>query len=148
MSTQERVQAPKGVRMFREPMLVRHGEATRFLWGDAESQQVNDIIYGRNERIACLYFSLRPGGFFRSSKTWKALFDQHRFYYVVQGRLAIQDPERGDVAVAEAGEEVDDDGGREAEVGVEFEAVHGTSGLLASEIPDFALRARARITPH
>ncbi|MBM3584498.1 MAG: cupin domain-containing protein [Alphaproteobacteria bacterium] len=106
MSSGERVQAPRGVNPFRGPTLVRHGEAVRFLWGDAESQQVNDIVYGRNERIACLYFSLRPGGFFRSSKTWKSRFDQHRFYYVVQGRLAIHDPERGDVAVAEVGEAV------------------------------------------
>jgi quercetin dioxygenase-like cupin family protein len=106
MSEAKPIQAPKGVRYFKEPTLVRHGEATRFLWGDEESQQVADIIYGRGDRIASLTFSLAPGGYFKSSKAWKPLFDQHRFYYVVQGSLAIHDPERGDIAVAETGEAI------------------------------------------
>ena len=106
MSKTETVQAPKGVRYFKDAMLVRYGEATRFLWGDEESQQVSDIIYGRGDRIASLTFSLAPGGYFKSSKAWKPLFDQHRFYYVVQGSLAIHDPEHGDIAVADAGEAI------------------------------------------
>lgn len=106
MAEQKLVQAPKDVRYFKEPMLVRYHEATRFLWGDEESQQVSDIIYGRGDRIASLTFSLAPGGYFKSSKAWKPLFDQHRFYYVVQGSLAIHDPERGEVAVAEACEAI------------------------------------------
>jgi quercetin dioxygenase-like cupin family protein len=45
-------------------------------------------------------FALSPGGSFKASKAWKPLYDQHRFYYVVEGSLAIHDPERGDIAVA------------------------------------------------
>lgn len=106
MSDKKPVQAPKGTRYFKEPMLVRYAEATRFLWGDAESGQVSDVIYGRGDRIASLVFSLAPGGWFKASKTWKPLFDQHRFYYVIQGSLTIHDPESGEVAVAGPGEAV------------------------------------------
>ena len=78
----------------------------RILWGDEESGEVNDYIYGKNARIGCTIFTLSPGRFFRLSGDWKPFFDQHRFYYVVQGQLTIQDPETGDVVVAEAGEAV------------------------------------------
>jgi oxalate decarboxylase/phosphoglucose isomerase-like protein (cupin superfamily) len=83
---------------------MRRGDATRFLWGDEESHQVSDLVYGRGERISALIFSLRPGEHFGISKAWRPLYDQHRFYYVVEGQLAVHDPETGDVAVASAGE--------------------------------------------
>jgi len=89
-----------------EPVLVRHFEATRVLWGDEESGQVSDLVYGRGERISGFIYLLGPGHWFGASKTWKPLYDQHRFYYVVQGTLAIHDPESGEVAVARAGEAV------------------------------------------
>lgn len=107
MAGQKPIQAPKGVRLFKDaPMLVRRSEATRFLWGDEESHQVSDVIYGSGDRISCLTYSLRPGEYFKASKTWKPLYDQHRFYYVVQGELAIHDPQSGEVAVAKAGEAI------------------------------------------
>ncbi len=87
-------------RIFREPTLVRQVEATRFLWGDEESGQVSDLIYGRGERLSAVIFTLGPGHWFGASGEWKTLYDQHRFYYVVAGTLAIRDPETGDVAVA------------------------------------------------
>jgi quercetin dioxygenase-like cupin family protein len=90
----------------REPMLVRHFEATRFLWGDRESGQVSDLIYGRGDRISGFIYLLGPGHWFGASKTWKPLYDQHRFYFVVQGTLALLDPETGEVAVAQPGEAV------------------------------------------
>lgn len=100
----ELVNAPKGVASFDGPQLVRRGEAARFLWGDAKSGQVADLIYGRNARISALIFKLCPGGLFRSSDTWKSYFDQHRYYYVLKGQLTIQDPQSGEVQTASAGE--------------------------------------------
>ena len=90
----------------REPMLVRQWEATRFLWGDPESGQVSDLIYGRGERISGVIFTLGPGHWFGASKAWKPLYDQHRFYYLVQGSLAVHDPESGEVAVASPGQAI------------------------------------------
>ena len=106
MSNTRPIQAPKGVQRFNGPTLVRHSEAARFLWGDEESHQVNDWVYGRGERLYSLIFSLRPGDYFKSSKTWKPLYDQDRFYYVLQGNLTMHDPVSGEVAVAEEGEAV------------------------------------------
>ena len=106
MSQGQPLQAPKGVRLFTAPTLVRYAEATRFLWGDEESHQVADIIYGRGERISSLMYALRPGEYFKASKTWKPLYDQHRFYYVLQGDLTIHDPKSGEVARAGTGEAI------------------------------------------
>ncbi len=100
------LQAPKNVVNFDKPTLVRRSEAVRFLWGDEGSHYVPDLIYGRGERLAGLIFRLTPGEYFRTSNTWRTLYDQDRFYYVVCGELTIQDPETGDVAVAKAGEAI------------------------------------------
>jgi quercetin dioxygenase-like cupin family protein len=98
--------APKGVDPLSGVTLVRRQDAARFLWGDERSGQVADLIYGRNANISALVFQLRPGGYFRSSDDWKSYFDQHRFYYVLEGELAIQDPSTGDVVLASAGQAV------------------------------------------
>jgi hypothetical protein len=75
----------RNVRHFKEPVLVTHAEAARFLWGDEQSQHVSDLVYGRGDRISSVTFALSPGGYFKASKAWKPLYDQHRFYYVVAG---------------------------------------------------------------
>lgn len=98
--------APKGVNQLKGPTIVRYRDAARFLWGDEKSGQVADVIYGRNETISSLIFKLRPGGFFKSSDRWKSYFDQHRFYLVLRGEIAVHDPITGEVAVARAGEAV------------------------------------------
>jgi quercetin dioxygenase-like cupin family protein len=100
------VNAPKGVSNFDRPQRVTYQEAARFLWGDAKSGQVADIVYGRNAQISALIFKLKPGGLFRSSDTWKSYFDQHRYYYVLKGQLTIQDPQSGEVMTAKAGETI------------------------------------------
>ena len=100
------VNAPKGVSNFDRPQRVTYQEAARFLWGDAKSGQVADIVYGRNAQISALIFKLRPGGLFRSSDTWKSYFDQHRYYYVLRGQLTIQDPQSGEVMTAKTGETI------------------------------------------
>jgi mannose-6-phosphate isomerase-like protein (cupin superfamily) len=100
----ELVQAPKNVTKFDKPTVVRRSEALRFLWGDETAHFVPDLIYGRGERMAALIFKLPPGEYFRSSETWRTIYDQDRYYYVVTGELTIQDPETGDVAVAKANE--------------------------------------------
>jgi quercetin dioxygenase-like cupin family protein len=93
-------------RLFREPTAVRRADGQRFLWGDEQSGQVADVIYGRGDRISAVTFSLGPGHWFGASESWKPIYDQHRFYYVVHGTLAIHDPETGDVAVAGPGEAI------------------------------------------
>lgn len=106
MVTDQPKNAPKSVTALKGPTLVRHRDAARFLWGDSTSGEVADVIYGRNDVIGATIFKLRPGGSFKSSDAWKPFYDQHRFYYVLKGELAVQDPETGEIAVARAGEAV------------------------------------------
>jgi mannose-6-phosphate isomerase-like protein (cupin superfamily) len=96
----------KNLKKLAGPTLIRYSEATRFLWGDEESHQVSDWYYGAGERISAFMFSLRPGEYFRYSRNWKTLYDQQRLYYVLQGSIAIHDPQSGEVAWAEAGEAI------------------------------------------
>ena len=93
-------------RVFSAATSVRRADGQRFLWGDEDSGQIADVIYGRGTRISAVTFSLGPGHWFGASKAWKPLYDQHRFYYVARGTLAIHDPETGDVAVAGPGEAI------------------------------------------
>ena len=80
-------------RAFSEPTSVRRSDGERFLWGDEGSGQIADVIYGRGDRISAVTFTLGPGHWFGASDDWKPMYDQHRFYYVVSGALAIHDPE-------------------------------------------------------
>ena len=43
--------APVGPRLFRGATAVRRADAQRYLWGDEQSGQVADLIYGRGERL-------------------------------------------------------------------------------------------------
>ena len=86
----ELVQAPKNVTKFDKPTVVRRSEAVQFLWGDETAHFVPDLIYGRGERMAALIFKLPPGEYFRSSETWRTMYDQDRYYYVVTGELTIR----------------------------------------------------------
>ena len=106
MSNEKVIQKPKGLKALQEPAVIRYEEATRFLWGDEESGLVSDFIYGGGSRISSFMYSLRPGGSFRFSKTWKPKYDEHRLYYVIQGALVGHEPESGQVAVAQEGEAI------------------------------------------
>lgn len=106
MAEDTTTQAPKNVTELVKPTLIRFQDATRFLWGDVESGQVSDWVYGSGERIAAFMFSLRPGAYFRHSKDFKTYYDQHRLYYVYQGQITILNPESGQVATACEGEAI------------------------------------------
>jgi gentisate 1,2-dioxygenase len=106
MSNDQPIQKPKQVKELKGPTVVRYEEATRFLWGDEESGEVSDFIYGGGSRISSFMYTLRPGGSFRWSKTWKPLYDQYRLYYVYQGMLIGHEPESGQIAVAQEGEAI------------------------------------------
>lgn len=89
-----------------EAALVRKSEAARSLWGDRYSGHVADLVYGRGELISAVAFTLGPGSWFGASEGWRPVppNEEHRFWYVVEGQLAVHDPESGEVAVAGPGE--------------------------------------------
>ena len=107
MTEDKPIQKPRGpIKELKGPTVVRYDEATRFLWGDSEGGQVNDLIYGGGSRISSFMYTLPPGGSFRASKTWKPKYDEHRLYYVYEGMLVAHEPETGQIAVAHEGESI------------------------------------------
>lgn len=106
MDEAEMLDAPKDVVAFDRPKVVTFAAAARSLWGAEASGQVVDVFYGRNARIGALAFRMKPGGFFRATHAEMSLFDQHRYYFVVEGELAVQDPQSGEVQLARAGEAI------------------------------------------
>ena len=53
MTADKPIQKPRGpIKELKGPTVVRYDEATRFLWGDSEGGQVNDLIYGGGRRIS------------------------------------------------------------------------------------------------
>ena len=89
---------------FDEPTPIPYAQATRHVWGDAESGQVIDWIYVSSGKIHQLVFSLPLGGCFRHSDSHRTLFAADELYYVLSGTLAIANPEKGEVHRLQAGE--------------------------------------------
>lgn len=106
MKEPKSAEASPAVTLFDRPKLVTYAAAKRSLWGGDAGGQVVDIFYGRNARIGALTFRLKPGGYFRLSEADAALFDQDRYYFVVEGELTVHDPHSGQVEVARAGEAI------------------------------------------
>jgi quercetin dioxygenase-like cupin family protein len=85
---------------------IPYAAATRFLWGDEASGEVADWIYASTDRIHMLVFALPPGGRCLHSDAHRTIFGADVTYLVLEGRLALANPERGEVRVAEPGEAV------------------------------------------
>lgn len=74
------------------------------LWGDAQSGQVNDLIYVSNEKIHAMVFSLPPGGRFRHSDRSRTYFGADELYFVISGTLLLANPGTGEVHRIEQGQ--------------------------------------------
>ena len=85
---------------------IPYAEVTRFLWGDEASGEVADWIYASTDRIHMLVFALPPGGRCLHSDAHRTVFGADVTYLVLEGCLALADPERGEVRVVEPGEAV------------------------------------------
>jgi quercetin dioxygenase-like cupin family protein len=91
---------------FDGPALIRAGDAVRHVWGDEESGLVDDWIYVSSEKIHAIVFGLPPGGAFRHSDSFRTVFAADELLHVLQGTLALANPETGEVVRAEPGESV------------------------------------------
>jgi mannose-6-phosphate isomerase-like protein (cupin superfamily) len=78
----------------------------RHLWGDVESGEVADWIYVSSQLIHALVFGLEPHGSFRHSPRYRTVFGADEILYVLEGVMAIANPETGEVHRVEAGEAV------------------------------------------
>jgi mannose-6-phosphate isomerase-like protein (cupin superfamily) len=87
-----------------EPGAVPYSKAVLRLWGDETSGQVPDWIYVCNTTIQQTMLSMPPGKCFRHSDRYRTFLGADELYYVLEGRLALANPETGEVHVAGQGE--------------------------------------------
>jgi quercetin dioxygenase-like cupin family protein len=85
---------------------IPYREVTRFLWGDEVSGEVADWIYASTERIHMLVYALPTGGRCVHSDAHRTIFGADVVYVVLDGTLALANPEVGEVTVAERGEAI------------------------------------------
>jgi quercetin dioxygenase-like cupin family protein len=91
---------------FDGPALIPRTGAVRHVWGDAQSGEVADWIYVSSELIHLLVFGLEPHGSFRHSPDHRTVFGADELLYVLEGVMAIANPETGEVQRLESGESV------------------------------------------
>jgi mannose-6-phosphate isomerase-like protein (cupin superfamily) len=86
------------------PGAIPYAKAVLRLWGDETSGHVPDWIYVCNTTIQQTMLSMPPGKSFRHSDRYRTFLGADELYYVLEGRLALANPETGEVHVAEQGE--------------------------------------------
>ncbi len=85
---------------------IAWADVSRLVWGDAGSGEVADWTYASTEKIHQLLFGLPPGGCFRHSNDFRTFFAADIIYYVLAGKLAMNNPLTGEVQVVRGGEAV------------------------------------------
>jgi len=91
---------------FEKPAHITRQCAASHVWGDPESGEVADWIYVSSQYIHALVFGLQPHGSFRHSPQHRTVFGADELLYVLEGVMALSNPETGEVCRVEAGESV------------------------------------------
>jgi quercetin dioxygenase-like cupin family protein len=91
---------------FDRPTAIPRGRAQRHVWGDPESGEILDWIYVSSEKIHQLLFEIPVAGQFTHSDAHRTVFGADEVLYLVEGDVAVADPETGEVVRATAGEAV------------------------------------------
>lgn len=86
------------------PTAIPYRTVTRHIWGDAESGEVFDWIYGSTQKIHTLVFGLAPGGGFRHSREFRTVFGADEVLAVLSGTMVIANPTTGEVVRVPTGE--------------------------------------------
>src|SRR4028119_1286749 len=92
--------------VFDGPAPIPYAEVTGHVWGDAESGLVDDWIYESSDKIHQLVFGLPPGEGFRHSESFRTVFAADEVLFVLQGTMAMANPETGEVHLVQRGESV------------------------------------------
>lgn len=89
---------------FDMPTKIARDSVTQFLWGDEQSGLVADWIYASTDRVHMLVYGLPRDGACRHSPNHRTIFGADVSYLVLEGTLALANPETGEVKVAQPGE--------------------------------------------
>jgi mannose-6-phosphate isomerase-like protein (cupin superfamily) len=88
------------------PALITPGTSAHHIWGDQEAGLVADSIYVSSDLVHALVFELPPHGSFRHSREYRTVFGADELLYVLEGTMAIANPESGEVQRIGEGEAV------------------------------------------
>jgi quercetin dioxygenase-like cupin family protein len=88
------------------PTVIRPPDVTHHLWGDDEAGYVGDEVLVSSGKLHALIFTLPAGGRFRHSPANRTVFGADEVYVVLDGVLALANPETGEVVRAEPGDGV------------------------------------------
>jgi len=91
---------------FDGPTRITRSSAARHIWGDPLSGEVADWIYVSSGLIHALVFELPAHGSFRHSPEHRTVFAADELLHVLDGVMAIANPETGEVQRICAGESV------------------------------------------
>jgi len=89
-----------------KPTAIPYDQVTRFLWGDKVSGEVSDWVYVSSPKMHQIVFGMPSGGWFRHSEENKTIFGADILYYVLEGMLAMSNPQTGEVHRVNAGEAI------------------------------------------
>jgi quercetin dioxygenase-like cupin family protein len=91
---------------YKTPTLITRSESAHHIWGDQDSGEVADFIYVSSHYVHALVFELPAHGSFRHSKEYRTVFGADEVLHVLEGTMAIANPETGEVHKVETGEAV------------------------------------------
>lgn len=89
---------------FDAPTVIRSRDVVRHLWGDPEAGFVGDEVFFSSQLLHGLVFTLPVGGRFGHSPQNRTVFAADEVYAVLEGTVAVVDPQSGQVCRADAGE--------------------------------------------
>lgn len=91
---------------FDRPTALRFDEVVRHTWGDDAAGKVDDWIYVSSSLLHTIIFGMDPGDRFVHSEDFRTVFGADEVLHVLQGTLALANPETGEVVRVEPGESV------------------------------------------
>ena len=89
-----------------QPTVLRPPNVIHHLWGDDESGYVGDEVLLSSGTLHALIFTLPVGGRFGHSPDNRTVFAADEVYLVLSGRIAVVNPQTGEVKPAGAGDYV------------------------------------------
>ncbi len=91
---------------FETPTPIPYQTVTRHLWGEPEAGEVADWIYVSSQQIHQLVFGLAVGGAYRHSENFRTVFAADELLYVLEGEMAFNNPETGEVHRVRQGQSI------------------------------------------
>ncbi|MCI4644768.1 MAG: hypothetical protein MRY64_08310 [Hyphomonadaceae bacterium] len=86
------------------PAFVARKNIIPVLWGDDKAGYINDLYYSFNPELVSLVITMPPGARYGASEENRPIYNAIEGLYVLEGQYTIQNPETGEVRVANPGD--------------------------------------------